>query len=258
MNVADCRRHLQNFDLRRLFNELGWDLPAADQRIEADGHAYRLTAVAEKHGVHVFQCRPGPDGRLPEYPTRRKIEKRLTKLAHEHLMIFADDAETIQVWHWVARRPGRPDQPREYVYDTEKSGDAIVQKLLGIEFPFSEEESVTLDGAVRKLRDAFDRDRVTKKFFDRFQREHESFLGFIEGIADKADREWYASLMLNRLMFVYFIQKKGFLAGDADYLQSRLVRVRKREGSGKFLDFTAPSCWRFSTRASRSRPCIGT
>ena len=237
MNISEYRRHLRNFDLKRLFNELGWDLPAADQRIEADGYAYELTAIAEKRDVHVFRCGPGPDGRLPEYPTRRKIEKRLTRLAHEHLMIFADAAETVQVWHWVARRPGRPDQPREYVYDTEQSGDAIVQKLLGIEFPFSEEESVTLAGAVSKLRDAFDRDRVTKRFYDHFQREHEAFLGFIEGIADKADREWYASLMLNRLMFVYFIQKKGFLADDADYLQNRLVRVWEREGNGKFLDF---------------------
>ena len=237
MNISEYRRHLRNFDLKRLFNELGWDHPAADQRIEADGHAYELTAVAEKRGVHVFRCGPEPDGRLPEYPTRRKIEKRLTKLAHEHLMIFADAAETTQVWHWVARRPGRPDQPCEYVYDTEKSGDTVVQKLLGIEFPFSEEESVTLGGAVSKLHDAVDRDKVTKRFYDRFQREHKSFLGFIEGIADKADREWYTSLMLNRLMFVYFIQKKGFLDGDADYLQNRLARVREREGKGRFLDF---------------------
>ena len=237
MNVADCRRHLQGFDLKRLFNELGWEHPGADQRIEADGHVYELTAVAEKRGVHVFRCGPGPDGRLPEYPTRRKIEKRLTRLAHEHLMIFVDAAQTVQVWHWVARWPGRPDQPREYVYDTQKSGDAIVQKLLGIEFPFSEEESVTLAGAERKIRDAFDRDKVTRKFYDQFKCEHKAFLGFIEGIADKPAREWYASLMLNRLMFVYFIQKKGFLDGDANYLRNRLARVREREGNGKFLDF---------------------
>ncbi len=52
-----------------------------------------------------------------------------------------------------------------------------------------------------------------------------------------ADREWYASLMLNRLMFVYFIQKKGFLDGDTTYLQNRLATVQAREGRGNFLDF---------------------
>ncbi len=49
-----------------------------------------------------------------------------------------------------------------------------------------------------------------------------AFLDFIKGIQPQGDREWYASLMLNRLMFVYFIQKKGFLDGDPDYLRNRL------------------------------------
>ena len=34
--------------------------------------------------------------------------------------------------------------------------------------------------------------------------------------------------MLNRLMFVYFIQKKGFLDGDRDYLRNRMRQVRAR------------------------------
>ena len=33
---------------------------------------------------------------------------------------------------------------------------------------------------------------------------------------------WYASVMLNRLMFIYFIQKKDFLNGDPDYLRTKL------------------------------------
>ncbi|GAG26425.1 unnamed protein product, partial [marine sediment metagenome] len=58
-----------------------------------------------------------------------------------------------------------------------------------------------------------------------------------EGITTVADREWYASLMLNRLMFIYFIQKKGFLDGDVDYLRNRLETVRQSQGKGKFHTF---------------------
>ena len=58
--------------------------------------------------------------------------------------------------------------------------------------------------------------------------EHAAFLGFIQGIQERADREWYASLMLNRLMFVYFVQKKGFLNGDKDYLPNKLAEVKAR------------------------------
>ena len=86
----------------------------------------------------------------------------------------------------------------------------------------SEEEGLTLTGVVFRLRDAFDRDRITRRFYDHFKREHAAFLAFIKGITDQGDKEWYASLMLNRLMFVYFIQRKGFLDDDRDYLQNRL------------------------------------
>ncbi len=43
--------------------------------------------------------------------------------------------------------------------------------------------------------------------------------------------------MLNRLMFVYFIQKKGFLDGDPDYLRNRLRLTQQRRGAGAFLSF---------------------
>lgn len=43
--------------------------------------------------------------------------------------------------------------------------------------------------------------------------------------------------MLNRLMFVYFIQRKGFLDGDRDYLRNRLNRMRTEHGRDTFYSF---------------------
>ena len=44
--------------------------------------------------------------------------------------------------------------------------------------------------------------------------------------------------MLNRLMFVYFIQKKGFLDGDRDYLRNRLTAgPAASKGKDKFHSF---------------------
>jgi hypothetical protein len=88
-----------------------------------------------------------------------------------------------------------------------------------------------------RVRQAFDVDRVTKRFYDLFKTEHAAFLAFIEGIPGQADREWYASVMLNRLMFVYFIQKQGFLDGDRDYLRNRLKQVRQLRGADQFHTF---------------------
>ena len=138
----------------------------------------------------------------------------------------------------MARQPGQPTAYREHHYHAQhQSGDALIQKLEAITFPLNEEEGLTLTGVVFRLRDAFDRDRITRRFYDHFKREHAVFLAFIKGITDQGDREWYASLMLNRLMFVYFIQCKGFLNGDTDYLKNRLRMVQERQGKGKFLTF---------------------
>src|SRR5260221_3991172 len=92
---------------------------------------------------------------------------------------------------------------------------------------------------------AFDVERVTKKFYDRFKLEHAVFLNLIGGIDAQADREWYASLMLNRLMFVYFIQRKGFLDtqvpggldGDPNYPSNRLKRAQQERGEDQFHTF---------------------
>ena len=43
--------------------------------------------------------------------------------------------------------------------------------------------------------------------------------------------------MLNRLMFVYFIQKQGFLDGDEHYLDNRLHTVQEQDGPDQFQRF---------------------
>ncbi|MGA7501424.1 MAG: DNA methyltransferase [Isosphaeraceae bacterium] len=233
------RERLEKFDFTGVFTqELGWDFPAANVTVSVAGQVYSLLSVAQKRGVQVFQCQPGADGRIPDHATRRKIEKQVTKSAYEHLIIFVDEARTTQIWQWVARQPGQPALYREHpYYPGHQSGDALIQKLSQIYIPLDEEEALDLTGATHRLRDAFDRDLVTKKFYDRFKAEHTAFLAFIKGITDQADKEWYASLMLNRMMFIYFIQRKGFLDGEVNYLRDRLRKVQLQRGRGKFLTF---------------------
>ncbi len=239
LSVPRVRHYLKNFELEKLFvEELGWDRHSAGFDVPVDGISFTLQAVAQKRGVQIFECRSDGEGKIPDHNLRRRIEKQITKCAYEHLIIFTDSARTTQIWQWVARAPGQPTAYREHSYHPQhQSGDALIQKLSAIMIPLDEEEAIDLTGTVHKLRDAFDRDRVVKRFYDHFEREHGHFLEFIQGITDQADKEWYASLMLNRLMFVYFIQKKGFLDGDLNYLKNRLKAVQERKGKGKFLTF---------------------
>ena len=116
-------------------------------------------------------------------------------------------------------------------------GVLLRSELESIAFTLDEEETLVLTDVTRGVRAGFDLERVTKKFFEQFKKEHTVFLAFIKGITEVADHEWYASVMLNRLMFVYFIQRKGFLDSDKNYLRNRLDRCQKEQGKDKFYTF---------------------
>jgi len=238
MNIARARQLLRNFDVRALLiEELGWDCHNSPLEIVVLDSSITLSALAEKRGMVAYHC-PTPTGQsLPNYVQRRKIEHQVAKVTHEHLIVFTDPTNTTQIWQWVKRQSGKPAACREHTYRASQPGDALLQKLEVIAFTLEEEETLSLTDVTRRARVGFDVERITKRFYDRFQKEHAAFLRFIAGINETADREWYASVILNRLMFVYFIQRKGFLDGDRDYLRSRLTQTRAKQGRNKFYSF---------------------
>ena len=238
LNRDQVRERLEEFDLQPLFIEdLGWDHGGENLEITVDDRAYRLDAIAHKRGMVAYQQVAQSDGDFPDYPTRQKIEKSVTKAVREHIIVYAPHDLSSQHWQWVKREPGQTDRPRSQLYNKEQSGEALIQKLERLVFSIEEEEDLSIVDVSGRVRAAFDVERVTKRFYDRFKTEHQTFLGFINGILEMADREWYASIMLNRMMFIYFIQKRGFLDGDPDYLRNRLSAVQEAEGHGKFHGF---------------------
>jgi len=238
MNTAHARELLARGDLHALFiEELGWDHHSATLSITVEDSTVNLHSLAQKRGMVAYEC-PTPAGkRLPDYAHRRKIEHQVAKSTHEHLIVFTDTDNQTQIWQWVKREIGKPVACREHLFHQSQPGDALLQKLGAIAFTLEEEERISLPDVTSRARTGFDVEKVTKRFYERFQKEHAAFLKFISGITESDDREWYASVMLNRLMFVYFIQRKGFLDGDSDYLRNRLTRMRAEHGEDKFYSF---------------------
>lgn len=224
INPNQVKKYFKNFDYKKLFiEELLWNnvnIPII--KISANGIEYSLEAVAQKCGMTVYHCLSKV---MPDYPTRRKIDKEITKYTREHLIIYSDSSQQKQIWQWVRREKNKPDACREHHYQKNQSGDSLIQKLNIIAVSLDEEESLTLPEVTSRTRKALDVDKITKKFYDRFKKEHEKFLKFLES-KTLTDKEWYASLMLNRLMFIYFIQKKGFLDGNDDYLRYHLKKCQ--------------------------------
>ena len=239
VSIEELRPHLQAFDFPRLFVEgLGWDHYVTEPFVvRVNERDYTLNPIAEKAGFAVYECDSSPDNNVPQYPVRRKIESDVAKRTFEHLIIFTDTGRKTQVWQWVRRESGKSAACREYAYTTGGSGDYLLQRIQPLFVSLDEEPSLNIALVATRVRAALDVERVTKRFYERFQKELEDFGKFIEGITAQGDREWYASLMLNRMMFVYFVQKQRFLDEDLDYLRNRLKMVQEQSGGGRFQQF---------------------
>ncbi len=238
LDRTKIKQHLERFDLRSLFiEELGWDHGGTNTQATVAGSTFALEAIAHKRGMVAYQYVADSDDAFPDHPTRQKIERAVARTVREHLIVYASHDRGALYWQWVKREPGRPDRSRQHIYHQSQPGEALIQKLEQITFTLDEEDDLTIVDVATRVRAAFDVEKVTRRFYDRFKKERDAFQEFIEGIGNLADREWYASLMLNRMMFIYFIQKRGFLDSDTDYLRNRLERVRRQRGSGQFLSF---------------------
>lgn len=238
LDFQRARPLLQCSDLPKLFiEELGWEPCRQKLTLRAGESDYVLTAIAEKRGFIAWLCEV-PNGGLPDRATRLKLDRKLSETSFEHLIVFVTGDRSSQSWLWVRREQGKPLAARTHEYHRGQPGDSLLQKLQILYVSLEEEEAglstVTVAGRARA---AFDIERVTKKFYKDFDTHRKAFLKLIDGIGEVADREWYASVMLNRLMFVYFIQRKGFLDGDRDYLRHRLDRCKKEQGKDKFYTF---------------------
>ena len=243
MNHSLTKQKLTTFirdhDFSALFIQLGWDkenLPVEPLRLEVrDGETLPVARVVEKRGFVVCVCDAGVN-----YPSiksdRRRLVNQLARHHYEHLLIICGQGR--QCWTVAIRPQNRPLRTVEVEWNEEQDIQPLMEKLDGLIFDISEEETLGITDVVDRVRSIFmeNAERITKRFYGEFQNELSAFAKFIKGIGEQVSKEWYAALMLNRLMFIYFIQKKRFLDGDVNYLENRLTETKTKFGADKFHD----------------------
>jgi hypothetical protein len=240
LNIERTRDLLQRFDFRSLFiEELGWSQPTSRQAVifTNEGVTCERRQIAQLSGVVVFEIH-STDGRMPDAKARAGIHKEISRHHHENLLIFLDQNRTQSLWYWV-KREGTKTLPREHLYVNGQPGDLFLSKLSAMVVDISELDetgSLPVTEVATRLKKALDIERVTKKFFGEFDKQRLDFLNLIEGIQDDRLRRWYASVLLNRLMFIYFLQKKGFLdGGNQNYLLEKLVASKATSGEDTYF-----------------------
>ena len=233
---------LKDKNFEELFiSELLWNRPVNTTlpSVVFNGGDYIPKSVAQKNGLEVLECI------LPKIPTPtecKAIDVYMRRLAKDYIAIYHTSNGSAQVWAAPIKKEERIQVVCINIGDPDKNADYFCPKINMLAFGI-EEDDITIIDVKDRVQKAFavNSEKITKSFYDGFKKEHKSFAAFISGINDSLpadqnkEKQWYASIMLNRLMFCYFIQKKNFLDNNPNYLNDKLKYVIENEGKDKYF-----------------------
>ena len=249
MNKNVFKQYITNSDFRNLFTqEMGWNNPRGqvDFEFTIDDEVYEFTQIADRNGFQAITCAVNT---IPTSSVCKKIDTKLRRMANDYVCVYY--IPNTEHHLWVV--PVKKIEKRDLVlieYDSVSKADFLFEKVEKISFGI--DEYPTIMDVKDRVNEAFivNSEKITKDFYAGFRKEHTNFTKFITGIDDYIDKEnedkpknkqvpnrnkqWYTSVMLNRLMFCYFIQKKGFLDRNLNYLRDKLAWVRSERGEDRF------------------------
>ena len=224
------RSLLQDFHgvepLKRLFwSELSYErVDEPLSRRDWGGEAYEalaedpvlLAAAGEDEGFEVIYCRLA--GKLL-IRDENSVIPRLVSEGHDRaLFVFSDDSQTH--WHFVNVRHG--EGGRLYRRIAVGPGEELrtaSERVALLEAETAGPSALDFQDSLDK---AFDVEKVTNEFFREYARVFERVENSIEGIEDGERRRLFTQRLFNRLMFIAFVQKKGWLrfGGRTGYLNA--------------------------------------
>ena len=226
--------------IRTLFcKELNWAAPRGfprrrlvlgrpvDRQVEA-------VPVAQMSGLPVYYI-SWPGKKLPGVTARRTVQKALSPTSAEHLICYAVSGQPVpssvegqprplvpvMAFTWARQRPDGKIELRTLPYEVGSPARTTLERLAELAFHHDElfQGEPPIPRVLDKLNHAFDVEAVTEKFFEGFQKLFDDLQRLL--LNQHPDPSWahdYALQMLSRLLFLYFIQRKGWLGGDLQFL----------------------------------------
>ena len=250
MNKQTFKELIAGSAFKELFiAEMGWNNPQGSIRLPniiIDDTNYAFEQIAVRSGFQVLSCKVDS---IPTSSISKKIDTQLRKQANDYICIYYIP----QTEHHLWVVPVKKVEKRDLVlieYDSAAKAEFLYSKMTDLTFAY--DDITTIMDVKEKVQAGFiiNSEKITKDFYTGFRKEHTNFAKFITGIDDYIDEEnkkrpkdkqvpnrykqWYTSVMLNRLMFCYFIQKKGFLDRNVNYLRDKLAWVKNEKGENRF------------------------
>jgi len=210
---------------------LGWEVKefiVGDAEFSGKKIASMLDGVAVLKFTFPGQVTPPPS-------VITAISKAVGLRYAERVLIIEN--QTTLTWLWPKKTSGGSFSHEKFSHDARTLPLFVAQRLGALIFrPEDFIRGVSVVELREKLRGSFDTSTVTKKFYEKFKAHHSFLADSISGLGeDKAAS--YATLLLNRLMFIYFLQKKEFLNQDTNFLQTCMEKVKAFQGRGRFFSF---------------------
>jgi hypothetical protein len=122
---------------------------------------------------------------------------------------------------WTRKRPDGKIELRTLPYELGSPARTTVERLGELAFSLDELEQgePRITTLTDKLNRTFDVEAVTRRFFDDYKKVFATLQRqLFSATADKVWAHDYALQLLNRLMFLYFIQRKGWLGGNPRFI----------------------------------------
>ena len=178
--------------------------------------------VAQFDGVHVlFVALDTPDtDRVRKGDATAAARLIADQLSDDILLIFTNTSASQLHFIYPAFKGSRPTL-RRMIVERDLPQRTAVQQLSNIYWNFQDSRSIR-----DALDKAFDVEPVTKAFFAEYKRifngTEMGVSGFDDGEDEREARRLFTQTLFNRLMFVYFLSRKGWLSfkGDKDYLNA--------------------------------------
>ena len=192
-------------------------LDSAPSNVALPGSAQRVAHLDGVHVLYVALDTPETD-RVRKGEAAAAAKLIADQLGDDLLLVFTNTSAS-QLHLICPSFEGARPSLRRIVVERDLPRRTAVQQVGNIFWSHKDKGSIRA-----ALDEAFDVEPVTRAFFAKYKELFEAAEGSVTGFgSDEAEREnkrRFVQTLFNRLMFVYFLQRKGWLAfqGDKDYL----------------------------------------
>ncbi len=218
---------LQSLDLVTLFKKvLGWSAPVQSSTLttRAFNQPYRACCIAQRGATRIWEIKLTTPTDL-SVKLKTRLYQTIHKKCPQPLIIFTDRQRLRSLWYWQSNNRF---QSLVFIAQQPLAGWYARLNYLADYSPTWGQ----LDFQPRPI--------DSDEFIPQLQQQLDQLSDSISGISDSGDRRWYAAVLLQRLMLIHILQRRGLLDNDIWYLHNQLGNSQQRRQDAFFQQVLQP------------------